>query len=90
LKKVTLELGGKSPTVIFPDANLEKAIPKVAFGFLLNSGQACISTNRVYVHDDIVDEFTEKLKVHIELVYSSNVGNPLQGAVSSSAFSVNG
>jgi aldehyde dehydrogenase (NAD+) len=90
LKKVTLELGGKSPTVIFPDANLEKAIPKVAFGFLLNSGQACISTNRVYVHEDIVDEFTEKLKVHIEQVYSSNVGNPLQGAVSSSVFSVNG
>lgn len=36
---------------------MEKAIPKVAFGFILNSGQACISTNRVYFHEDIVDEF---------------------------------
>jgi aldehyde dehydrogenase (NAD+) len=77
LKKVTLELGGKSPTIIFPDANLEKAIPKIAFGFVLNSGQACISTNRVYVHDDIVDEFTDKLKKRIESTYSPNMGDPL-------------
>jgi len=77
LKKVTLELGGKSPTIVFPDANLEKAIPKVAYGFMLNSGQACISTNRVYVHEDIVDEFTDKLKKHIESTYSPNMGDPL-------------
>jgi aldehyde dehydrogenase (NAD+) len=77
LKKVTLELGGKSPTIIFPDANIEKVIPKVAFGFVLNSGQACISTNRVYVHEDIVDEFTKKLKQHIESIYTPNVGDPL-------------
>jgi acyl-CoA reductase-like NAD-dependent aldehyde dehydrogenase len=81
LKKVTLELGGKSPAIIFPDADIEKAIPKVAFGFILNSGQACVSTNRVYVHESIVDEFTEKLKKHIEETYSSKVGDPLSGAV---------
>jgi aldehyde dehydrogenase (NAD+) len=77
LKKVTLELGGKSPTIVFPDANLEKVIPKVAFGFVCNSGQMCISTNRVYVHGDIVDEFTEKLKHHIESIYAPNLGDPL-------------
>jgi len=48
---------------------------------LHNSGQICISTNRVYVRKDIVDEFTEKLKKHIEETYTPNVGDPTKGAV---------
>ena len=86
MKKVTLELGGKSPVIIFPDADIDMAVPRVAIGFVWNSGQACISTNRVYVHEDIVEEFTEKLKKHIETIYSPNLGDPLKGAVNSLTF----
>ncbi|KAK5939864.1 hypothetical protein PMZ80_008246 [Knufia obscura] len=62
LKNVTLELGGKSPLVIFPDADLSKAVPAAAMSILMNSGQACIASSRVYVHADIADKFTEGMK----------------------------
>ena len=53
LKKVTLELGGKSPNIIFPDANLEKAIPGSAMGIFFNSGQVCTASSRLYVHNNV-------------------------------------
>jgi aldehyde dehydrogenase (NAD+) len=81
LKKVTLELGGKSPIIVFPDADLDKAIPKAACGFLMLSGQVCISTNRIYVHQDIAEEFVTKLKAHIEQMYVPHQGNPLAPSV---------
>jgi phenylacetaldehyde dehydrogenase len=56
LKRVTLELGGKSPVFVFPDADLEQAIPGVAQAVLLNSGQACTAGSRLYIHEDIYDE----------------------------------
>ncbi|OZF26088.1 aldehyde dehydrogenase family protein [Rhodococcus sp. 14-2483-1-2] len=59
LKKVSLELGGKSPQVIFADADLEAAIPGVASGFLFNHGQACTAGTRLLIEDRIFDEFTE-------------------------------
>jgi phenylacetaldehyde dehydrogenase len=59
LKKVSLELGGKSPQVIFADADLDAAIPGVASGFLFNHGQACTAGTRLLVEDRIFDEFTE-------------------------------
>lgn len=59
LKKVSLELGGKSPQVVFADANLELAIPGTANGFLFNHGQACTSGSRLLVEDKIFDEFME-------------------------------
>lgn len=46
LKKVTLELGGKSPLIIFPDADLKKAIPAAAASILMLSGQACVASSR--------------------------------------------
>ncbi|MGB8408210.1 MAG: aldehyde dehydrogenase family protein [Mycobacterium sp.] len=58
LKKVSLELGGKSPQVIFADADLETAIPGVAGGFLFNHGQTCTAGTRLLVEDAIFDEFT--------------------------------
>jgi aldehyde dehydrogenase (NAD+) len=61
LKKVTLELGGKSPLVIFPDADLDKAAQGAALSILLNSGQACIASSRVYVHEDVAIEFRDRL-----------------------------
>lgn len=62
LKNVTLELGGKSPLVIFEDADLAKAVPSAAFSILANSGQACIASSRVYVHANIADKFMEAMK----------------------------
>ncbi|WP_032366963.1 aldehyde dehydrogenase family protein [Rhodococcoides fascians] len=59
LKKVSLELGGKSPQVIFADADMESAIPGVASGFLFNHGQACTAGTRLLIEDRIFDEFTE-------------------------------
>lgn len=61
LKKVTLELGGKSPTVVFADADLPAAARGAAAGFLGNAGQACVAGSRVFVHEDVRDEFVELL-----------------------------
>lgn len=62
LKNVTLELGGKSPLIIFEDADLSKAIPAAAYSILMNSGQACVASSRVYVHEKIADAFVEGMK----------------------------
>ena len=58
LKKVSLELGGKSPQIVFADADLDTAIPGTASGFLFNHGQTCTSGTRLLVEDSIFDEFT--------------------------------
>lgn len=70
LKKVSLELGGKSPTLVFPDADLKKAIQACAMGIFMNSGQICAAGSRLYVHEKVFDEvvggiveFAAKLKV---------------------------
>jgi len=57
IKKVSLELGGNAATYIDKDASLEDAAKKCAFGSFYNSGQVCISLQRIYVHEDIYDEF---------------------------------
>jgi aldehyde dehydrogenase (NAD+) len=57
-----LELGGKSPLVIFDDADLAKAVPAAAYSILANSGQACIASSRVYVQSAIADKFMEAMK----------------------------
>ncbi len=59
IKKVALELGGNAATYIDKDANLEDAAKKCAFGSFYNSGQVCISLQRIYVHEDIYDKFSE-------------------------------
>ena len=55
LKRVTLELGGKSPTIICADADLEKAIPQAAMSCFFNSGQVCYAGTRLYVHRSVYD-----------------------------------
>ncbi|GAB5457822.1 MAG: aldehyde dehydrogenase DhaS [Henriciella sp.] len=59
LKKVTLELGGKSPNIIFPDANLEKAIPGSAMSIFFNTGQTCTAASRLFAHEDVYDQVVE-------------------------------
>jgi len=73
LKRVTLELGGKSPNVIFPDADLDAALAATINGFCQNAGQMCIASSRVFVHETILDEFTEKL---VAAASAFKVGDP--------------
>jgi phenylacetaldehyde dehydrogenase len=56
LKRLSLELGGKSPVVIYPDADLDKAIPGAAMSIFANTGQVCAAGSRLYVHSDVADE----------------------------------
>lgn len=74
IKKFTLELGGKSPNVIFEDANLDKAVKGVLFGIYLNSGQLCESGSRLIVQSSIRDKFLSMLKQKLEKM---RAGNPL-------------
>ncbi len=55
LKKVALELGGKNPQVVFPDADLDAAADAITFGVYFNAGECCNSGSRIIVHEDIVD-----------------------------------
>lgn len=56
LKKVTVELGGKSPTIIFPDADLDKAVGAAVMGFTSGAGQGCVCGTRVLIHEDIYED----------------------------------
>lgn len=75
LKSVTLELGGKSPLIVFPDADLERALQPATM-FLLMNGQGCALPTRLYVHESIADEFIVKLKVIVEEHGRNLGGNP--------------
>jgi aldehyde dehydrogenase (NAD+) len=73
LKKVTLELGGKSPNIVFNDADIEKAIDWVNFGIYYNHGQCCCAGSRIYVQSGIYDTFVEQFKKRAE---ANKVGDP--------------
>ncbi len=74
MKKVTLELGGKSPNIIFPDADLEKAIPAAVMGFSAGTGQVCVAGTRVFIHEAIYDEVAATIS---KAAQSIKLGNPL-------------
>ncbi|ASJ55755.1 succinate-semialdehyde dehydrogenase (NADP(+)) [Brevibacillus formosus] len=61
VKRVSMELGGHAPFIVFPDADLDAAVKGLFESKFRNSGQMCICTNRLYVHEDVADAFTEKL-----------------------------
>ncbi|WP_369899626.1 aldehyde dehydrogenase family protein [Bacillus manliponensis] len=73
VKRVTLELGGKSPAIVLPDADLDVTVPGVLFGFLTHSGQVCESGTRVLVHDSMYNEVVEQL---VETAKSIKIGDP--------------
>lgn len=77
LKKVALELGGKNPQVIFPDADLASAADAVTFGLCFNAGECCNSGSRIIVHEDIAEAFTAKVT---ELSRRVAFGDPLDEA----------
>ncbi|PWY75215.1 aldehyde dehydrogenase [Aspergillus sclerotioniger CBS 115572] len=75
LKSVTLELGGKSPLVIWDDADLSKAVPAAARSILANTGQVCIASSRIYVHSSIASQFLSLLTATMTSLGAS--GDPL-------------
>ena len=76
LKKVTLELGGKSPNIVFNDADIEQAISWVNFGIFFNHGQCCCAGSRIYVQEGVYDKFVEAFKARAE---KNVVGDPFGG-----------
>lgn len=74
LKKVNLEMGGIDPFLVFEDADVDIAVKGAVWARLLNAGQVCTSSKRIYVHEKIADEFEKKL---IEQVKTVKVGDPM-------------
>jgi betaine-aldehyde dehydrogenase len=74
LKKVALELGGKNPQVVFPDADLDAAADAITFGVYFNAGECCNSGSRIIVHEDIADVLVEKV---VTLSRKVAFGDPL-------------
>jgi lactaldehyde dehydrogenase/glycolaldehyde dehydrogenase len=82
IMKTSLELGGKAPAIVFPDADLDLAVKGVADSRLIFSGQVCNCAERAYVHRDIYDEFLAKLKAAFE---ASAIGDPAAEGVAYSS-----
>jgi aldehyde dehydrogenase (NAD+) len=61
LKRVTLELGGNDAAIVFPDVDVDAVVPQIFWTAFVNSGQLCVATKRVYIHEDIYDEFRDAL-----------------------------
>lgn len=76
-KRVSLELGGKSPAIVLPDADLDLAIPGVANAIFFNAGQVCIAGSRLYVHRSIHDQVVEGVTAYAK---SLNMGHGLDPA----------
>lgn len=79
LKRVTLELGGKSANVIFPDANLDAAVKAAGSGIFFNTGQVCSAGSRILAHASIYDEVVERLAARANTM---RIGDPLEASTS--------
>jgi aldehyde dehydrogenase (NAD+) len=74
LKRITLELGGKSANIIMDDADMDLAIAQSQLGLFLNQGQCCCAGSRIFVHEKIYDSFVKK---SVEAAKKITVGNPM-------------
>jgi len=74
VKKISLELGGKSPNIVFADANIDAAVAGAFFGIYLNTGQVCQAGSRLPIHESVKDEFMEKL---VNFTKTVKMGDPL-------------
>jgi len=72
LKRVTLELGGKDPTIICPDVNVAEVAPKIVNMAFLNSGQICLAIKRIYIHESIYDEFLKAMVEHTKTLQTGD------------------
>lgn len=75
LTSVTLELGGKSPTIIDKTANLKTAVKKIAWGKFMNSGQTCIAPDYLLIHESKKDDFIKELKQQLKVFFSDDASN---------------
>lgn len=78
LKKLSLELGGNAPFIVFEDADIDAAVDGAMASKFRNTGQTCVCTNRLYVHDKVYDVFTEKLAKAVDAL---KVGNGVDEGV---------
>jgi succinate-semialdehyde dehydrogenase len=79
IKKVSMELGGNAPFIVFDDADLDAAVEGAIISKYRNTGQTCVCANRIYVQDGVYDAFAKKL---VEAVGKLKVGDGLQAGVS--------
>ena len=70
---IALEHGGNAPVIVSKNANLSKAVPQIAKAGFYHSGQVCVSAQRVYVHEDLIDSFTSQLNLQAQ---TQKIGNP--------------
>ncbi|MEX5685559.1 MULTISPECIES: NADP-dependent succinate-semialdehyde dehydrogenase [Pseudomonas] len=78
IKKVSLELGGNAPFIVFDDADLDAAVEGALISKYRNNGQTCVCANRLYIQDGIYDAFVEKLTAAVAKL---NIGNGLENGV---------
>ncbi|WP_026859608.1 NAD-dependent succinate-semialdehyde dehydrogenase [Jeotgalicoccus psychrophilus] len=78
VKNVTMELGGHAPLIVHRDADIDKAVEGAMASKFRNSGQTCVCANRFYVHEDVLDEFTEKFTAQVKEL---KVGNGMEDGV---------
>jgi len=75
MKRITMELGGKSPMVVFADCDLQRAVDSAHVGLFLNQGQCCIASSRIYVEESIYDKFVE---MSVEKAKNRKVGHGME------------
>jgi succinate-semialdehyde dehydrogenase / glutarate-semialdehyde dehydrogenase len=78
IKKVSLELGGNAPLIVFDDADLDAAVEGAIISKFRNTGQTCVCANRIYVQDGVYDAFSQKLSEAVQLL---KVGNGFESGV---------
>jgi phenylacetaldehyde dehydrogenase len=89
LKRLTLELGGKSPAIVFPDADLSKAIPGAAMGIFFNTGQTCCAGSVLYAHEKVFDEMVDgisKIGASIKIGHGLNADTQMGPLVSETQY----
>jgi len=79
VKKISLELGGNAPFIVFDDADLDAAVAGAIASKYRNSGQTCVCANRLYVHERVYDAFTEKLRAAVEQLKVGTEDGVMQG-----------
>jgi aldehyde dehydrogenase (NAD+) len=77
LKRISLELGGKNPNIIFPDCDMDAALRSALWGIFANKGEVCSAGSRLLLHEDIHDRFLDAL---VERANAFKVGNPLDSS----------
>ena len=78
LKRCTLELGGNDASIILPDVDVKKVAPQVAMGAFQNSGQVCVATKRIYIHESIYTEFVQEM---VNFTKTIEVGDSESGSL---------